>query len=111
VEEVGFDAATTESGLEELLQAAREAMPLLAEAEVLRHWAGLRPQALRRGGPFVGPLPGYSDVWVHCGHYRSGVLLSPLTARLLVHRLLGEESDLEREGFDLEAFHALRVDR
>jgi len=111
VEAAGFDARVTDGGRAELLDAAREIFPGVLGEEVIRAWAGLRPQALRRGGPFLGPLPGAVDVWVHCGHYRSGILMGPLTARLLVHEIAGDEEAIRREGFDLDALRALRVDR
>lgn len=111
VEDAGFAAEVTPAGLDELRGALRDVLPGTAEAAAVGAWAGLRPQALLRGGPFVGRLPGSRSVWVHCGHYRSGVLLSPLTARLLVHALAGDHDALRGEGFDEEALGALRVDR
>lgn len=111
VETVGFDPSVTESGIRELVRAARAVFPEIEEGDVVEAWAGLRPQAGVRGGPFVGPLPGARDVWVHAGHYRSGILLCPLTARLLARMIAGEEDALEREGFGKETLAALAVDR
>jgi glycine oxidase len=111
VEDVGFDADVTEAGTRELLEAARVIFPEAGERDVIRAWAGLRPQALKRGGPFVGPLPGHEGVWVHCGHYRSGILLSPLTARLLAAQMAGDADAIRREGFQPEDLGAFRVDR
>jgi glycine/D-amino acid oxidase-like deaminating enzyme len=111
VEEVGFNTDVTGAGLEELLDAARHVYPEVQGSHVVDQWAGLRPQALRRGGPFLGRLPGAAGVWVHCGHYRSGVLLCPLTARLLAYEIMRDEEALEKEGFDRAGLEAFRVDR
>jgi glycine oxidase len=100
VEDAGFSAQATAEGIDELLGAGRDVVPGLGPQDVVDRWAGLRPQALLRGGPRVGPLPAAPGVWLHCGHYRSGVLLAPLTARLLVHRILDDEDSLRREGVD-----------
>lgn len=81
VERTGFDARTTAAGRRELLDAAREVLPGLGEDQVRRQWAGLRPKALRPGGPYVGQWPGLPSLWVACGHYRSGILAAPSTAR------------------------------
>lgn len=88
VEDVGYDVAITESGREELLSAAREVLPDLGEEDVVRHWAGLRPKAMRRGGPFLARWPGLPNLWVACGHYRSGILTAPPTARLLADAMV-----------------------
>ncbi|MGQ9590856.1 MAG: FAD-dependent oxidoreductase [Planctomycetota bacterium] len=111
VEEAGFDPSVTEAGVAELLRAARAVSPATGREDVAEAWAGLRPQALVRGGPFVGPLPGARDVWVHAGHYRSGILLAPLTARLLARAIAGEEDAIRGECWDPETLRALAVDR
>ena len=61
---------------------------------------------MRPGGPFLGKLPGAEDVWVASGHYRSGILLGPLSARFLVHAIFGDEDALRREGLDAGSFRA-----
>jgi glycine oxidase len=88
VEEVGFDESTTHAGQEELFLAAGEVLPLLRDDMVLRVWSGLRPKALRPGGPFLGRWPGLRNLWVSTGHYRSGILLAPISARLLAEAML-----------------------
>lgn len=111
VEEAGFDPGVTEGGVRELLRAARAVLPDIRAEDVVEAWSGLRPQAGVRGGPFVGPIPGARDVWVHAGHYRSGILLAPLTARILARAIAGEEDALRGEGFGPETLRALAVDR
>jgi glycine oxidase len=91
VEDAGFDESTTAAGREELLAAAREVLPGLAGEDIVRHWAGLRPKALRRGGPFLCRWPGPGNLWVACGHYRSGILTAPATARLLADAMIKGE--------------------
>jgi glycine oxidase len=105
VEDVGFEASVTESGIAELLEAASEVLSRPpTRSDVVRAWTGLRPKAMRPGGPFLGRIPGAENAWVAAGHYRSGMLLGPLSARLLVHALHGDEDALRREGFDPESF-------
>lgn len=99
VEDVGFDARVTEAGVQELLRAARTVLPDLQASDLLESRVGLRPQAQRPGGPFLGPLPGYKGVWVACGHYRSGIHTGPISASLLVRKILGEEPPLDLDSF------------
>ena len=83
VEEVGYDDSLTAHGLAELLVAGRSVLPGLGEEAVRRQWAGLRPKALRLGGPFIGRWPGVGNLWVAAGNYRTGILQGPATARIL----------------------------
>jgi glycine oxidase len=81
VEDVGFDKSLTAGGIEKVLSAAIELAPGLAAAHVEETWAGLRPDS-----PDHLPILGPADVdglLVATGHFRSGILLTPITARLM----------------------------
>lgn len=78
VEEQGFDTAVTAGAVYELLRDARAALPAITELPLVETTAGLRP-----GSPDNAPLIGPSEVpglIVATGHYRNGVLLTPITA-------------------------------
>ena len=53
----------------------------------MRSWAGLRP-ATPDGLPVIGPWPGLGGLHVAAGHYRSGILLTPITARMVRDRFV-----------------------
>jgi glycine oxidase len=81
LEEAGFAKSVTPAGLQKILSAALELAPALAKAEILETWAGLRP-----GTPDDLPILGPTDtvgLIVATGHYRNGVLLAPITAKLV----------------------------
>jgi glycine oxidase len=82
VEEGREDRAVTAGGLAWLLGEALAAVPGLAGCPVVRTWAGLRPGS-PDGAPVVGPWPGRPGLAVATGHFRSGILLAPVTARLV----------------------------
>lgn len=88
LEDSGFDDATTVDARDALAAAAVELLPVLAEAPLVNHWAGLRPGS-REGVPAIGAVPGHTGLFVNAGHYRNGVLLAPASARLLADILLG----------------------
>jgi glycine oxidase len=78
VEERGFDLATTAGAVHELLREAYRLLPDVAEMELVEAAAGLRP-----GTPDNLPLVGRGRVEglvLATGHFRNGILLSPLTA-------------------------------
>lgn len=94
MEQAGFDARPTDAGRAELLQvAARHGV----QGRVVDHWAGLRP-ATPDGLPCLGRVPG--GALVAAGHYRNGVLLTPISARIVAALVLGETPPLDLSPFD-----------
>src|SRR5690606_12593898 len=84
------------------------AFPMLAELPVTHRWAGLRP-ATRDGWPLLGKLADAPNVIVATGHYRNGILLSPVTAAS-VCALLDERDTLVRlTAFAPERFAAAGI--
>lgn len=81
VENTGFEKNLTAGGLERVLGAAIELAPGLAEARVEESWAGLRPNSPDHL-PILGPAD-LAGLLVATGHFRSGILLTPITARLI----------------------------
>ncbi len=88
LEHCGFDKTPTEDALASLKASAIELLPALADAEVVGHWAGLRPGS-PEGVPFIGPVPGFDGLWLNCGHYRNGLVLAPASCQLLTDLMLG----------------------
>jgi glycine oxidase len=85
VEEMGFDTRVTAGAVHELLRAASELVPGVSELELVEAIAGLRP-----GSPDNAPLLGRTSldgVLVATGHYRNGILLTPVTARAVADLL------------------------
>jgi glycine oxidase len=87
LEFVGFDKNPTDTALDSLKASAVALLPDLAEAEVVAHWAGLRPSS-PEGIPFIGPLPGFDGLWLNCGHFRNGLVLAPASCQLLTNLML-----------------------
>jgi glycine oxidase len=84
----GFDKTPTDVALQSLKASAIELLPALAGAEVVGHWAGLRPGS-PEGIPFIGPVKGHDGLWLNCGHFRNGLVLAPASCQLFADLLLG----------------------
>jgi glycine oxidase len=99
LERVGFDASTTRAALDHLRSAAVSALPALAEANVVRSWAGLRP-VTPDSRPIIGRDPDLPSVVYACGHGKNGILLAPLTAECVASIVAGNAPpfDLSRYG-------------
>ena len=78
VEEQGFDTRVTAGSVHDLLRAAMELLPDTAQLELLETVVGLRPGS-PDNAPMLGPA-GPEGLVVATGHYRNGILLTPVTA-------------------------------
>jgi glycine oxidase len=88
-EDVGFDRSTTTDGTEELRSFALRIAPCLSRATIETTWAGLRP-ATPDGLPYLGLVPGVSNLFVAAGHFRSGIQMSPATGKLLTEAMMSK---------------------
>ena len=102
MEYAGFDASVTSAGLARIMAGAALLAPGLAELEVRRTWAGLRPTT-PDGLPILGPEPRLRGLWYATGHGRNGILLAGISALLLRLMLTGQRPT--------EDLTALRPDR
>ena len=103
VEDVGFRRNTTAKGLAGLRRMAATLVPSLAYAEVASDWAGLRPGS-PDGLPILGPVPGWEGVSVASGHFRKGILLAPITGRLMAQWLTQGRTEISLEPFSPARF-------
>jgi glycine oxidase len=97
VEGAGFDVRVTAAGLQRLLDACLAALPALGNFAVSETWAGLRP-GTPDGLPYLGhtELGGY---FVAAGHYRNGILLTPITATRVADAVEGKRPGPESGAF------------
>ena len=88
MEEQGFDTRVTAGAVMDLLRAAWELLPGLAELELIETTAGLRP-ATPDNAPVLGPTT-VDGLHLALGHFRNGILLTPVTAAAVVAGLDGD---------------------
>ncbi len=86
---VGFHKRNTAEAVAELIRFGCELIPSLKSARLERCWSGLRPGS-PNGLPYLGRIPHTDNLFVAAGHFRAGLMLSPITAVLLRQLLLGE---------------------
>ncbi|TNY36254.1 glycine oxidase ThiO [Thermomonospora catenispora] len=85
-EEMGFDTTVTAGGVWQLLRDARELLPGITELEFAEVSAGLRPGS-PDNAPALGPSP-LPGLFLAVGHFRNGVLLTPVTADAMTEILV-----------------------
>jgi glycine oxidase len=106
VEHVGFDKAVTAAGVHANLDGAIELSPVLASAHLEATWAGLRPDT-----PDHLPIIGATDIeglLIATGHFRSGVLLAPITAKMVAEQVLEKTPSCDGERFSPLRFRIAR---
>jgi len=98
VERVGFQGAVTAEGIAGLLATAIEMVPGLASLPISRTWYGFRPWA-PDSLPILGPWPGIEGLWIATAHFRNGILLAPITAKVMTEWLLTGQPSLPLNEF------------
>ncbi|MBW7459662.1 FAD-dependent oxidoreductase, partial [Paenibacillus sepulcri] len=101
--EHSYDRKVTLGGIGKLLEAAKLLVPDIVHAEWEKAWSGLRPQTAD-GLPFLGEHKELRGLYVAAGHYRNGILLSPITGQLAADWAEGKAAEADY----LDAF---RLDR
>ena len=86
IEDAGFDKSVNDAGIELLRDHALEIAPTLGNLEISEKWAGLRPFA-PDGLPVLGGCSEIENLFIATAHYRNGILLAPLTARVLANKI------------------------
>ena len=105
VEERGFDTTPSAGAVGDLLRDGRELLPDVAELDFVGVAVGLRP-GTPDNAPLIGPAPGVDGLVHATGHYRNGVLLTPITADLVTELLETGKLSEEAAPFDPGRFVA-----
>jgi len=90
LEYTGFAKETTQQARDLLSRFATGLVPELAQADIIKQWAGLRPGTVD-GIPFIGECPGIKGLYLNTGHFRNGVVMAPASVQVLLDRMLGRE--------------------
>ena len=77
----------TADGIAGLLRAAIDLVPSVADLPITRTWCGFRPWA-PDSLPILGPWPRTEGLFVATAHYRNGIMLAPITAKLITQWIL-----------------------
>jgi glycine oxidase len=106
IEYEGFDRHVTAAGMKKILTGAIALVPGLQKARVEETWAGLRPDT-----PDHLPILGLTDqegLLIATGHFRSGILLTPITAHLIREWVTTEKVSVDWAAFSPMRFQEAR---
>ena len=103
VEDVGFEVRPTASGIGQLFSEGLRLSPGLADATFLEVRVGLRPVS-DDDLPVIGALPGADTVYVASGHGANGLLLGPVTGRVIADLVDGRAPSVDPTPFSPARF-------
>jgi glycine oxidase len=102
-ERAGYDKRVTAGGVASIIKNAIEIMPCVADQAVVETWAGLRPRA-SDDLPILGADPHVKGLIYATGHYRNGILLTPITAQAISELIIKGESRVNLAPFSVGRF-------
>ena len=104
----GFNKEPTEAAKEKIWGAAKELMPELGHASLIKHTACLRP-ITPDYMPIVGRAPGWDNVYLATGAGKKGILLSPGMGKATADLITTGETDVPLEGCEPGRFAPSKV--
>ncbi len=107
VEYVGFEKNVTAGAVQKILTAALQLAPTLADAQIEETWAGLRPDSPDHL-PIIGPTD-LDGLLIATGHFRSGILLAPITAQLIREWITMQHVSVDWARFSPRRFGPIHV--
>ena len=106
-ENAGFDERVTNEGVDALLAKAVDLYPPAGEFTFVEAWASIRPGTVD-DLPILGRLP-LENAFVATGHYRNGILQTPITAKLIAELIITDQEPEMLEPFSPTRFSEARV--
>ena len=97
IENVGIEKRVTPKGIGKILSAAVEMIPAFKDAAIVETWCGLRPDTPDHL-PSLGPTD-IEGLLIATGHFRNGILLAPITAKLIAEWITTRRTTLDWKVF------------
>jgi len=79
-QDIGFDRTIDAGICADIHRRATQLFPPLEHETPVKRWIGFRPRPVVGDGPYIGRVES-TNVWLAYGHYRNGILLTPVTAQ------------------------------
>ncbi|SET36727.1 glycine oxidase [Salinibacillus kushneri] len=101
VKPYSFSQKITVQGIAYLLDKAKSILPSIEKAQWDKTWAGIRPQSVD-GLPYLGEHPDYQNLFIANGHFRNGILLSPITGLIMADLIEGNKPTIDVDPFRID---------
>jgi len=91
LEHAGFENQITQKARSKLEAVAHTLVPELTHHKLVRQWSGLRP-GTQRTTPYISKHPEVNGLYLNCGHYRYGIVMSLASARMAAEMIVNSQS-------------------
>jgi glycine oxidase len=92
--------------IDSILAGLYATLPALRGLRAAYRWCCFRPRH-PDGRPVIDRVPGVSNAWLTSGHYRTGILLAPVTAQTLTQWIGADQPPAEAPAWSSERFAGL----
>jgi glycine oxidase len=89
VKQRSYDKTVEVQSIASMMEKAKCILPAIGEARWETAWAGLRPQS-NQGMPYIGEHHEVKGLYACTGHYRNGILLSPISGEYMADLVEGK---------------------
>ena len=104
VEHADFDKSISEQVQQSLSVFARKLFPVLENAPIIHHWAGIRP-GTQHGIPYIDMHPEISNLAINAGHFRNGFAMGPAAAQMLYEIISRQPTTIDAGLYQFSATH------
>ncbi|HVB29513.1 MAG TPA: glycine oxidase ThiO [Terriglobia bacterium] len=102
----GFEKEVSAGGLQSIIQGITRILPIAKDFGFRRTWAGLRPDT-KDHLPILG-VGALRNLIFATGHFRNGILLAPITAKVIAELALTGSSSQPLEPYSPERFQGVQ---
>ena len=89
--------------IDSILAGLYAALPALRGLKAAYQWCCFRPRH-PDGRPVIDQVPGLANAWLTSGHYRTGILMAPITAQVLCHWIATGQPPAEADAWSIARF-------
>ena len=107
-EDAGYDQTISSMASDILRETALEIAPSLVGLEIIDSWVGLRPFAADEF-PVLGEIA--ENLFIATAHYRNGILLTPITAKIMAEKIVDNTNSRYLNNFSPERFQKSDADK
>ena len=110
IEDVGFEPGLNQAVVRDIRSELNRYLPALAETPIECVWSGFRPFC-EDSLPIIGQIPECGRTFVAAGHFRKGVMMAPITGRIIADLVVDGGSPVDLELFSPTRFASQSVAR
>ncbi len=94
--------------IESILAALYATLPAVRGLKAAYQWCCFRPRH-PDGRPVIDRVPGLDNAWLTSGHYRTGILMAPITAQVISHWIASDQPPAEATAWSSARFADRRL--